>query len=299
MSGSDRGRGVDPGLTAAVPFTFSCHRCGHCCSGGSGHVWVQEEELPALAAARGMSTAAFVARFVRRVPRPPTGELALSLTEEGGRCALLEGANTCSVYAARPAHCREFPYWSDVLAGGEAFERARQSCPGIAVRVPPPVRRAAFAALEALYEEVDRFVAGSRSVCLLRGVCCRFEEAGHELFATALEADYAAHRHPKAPPPEAPGRCPYHVAGRCTARDGRPLGCRTYFCDRRTQGVLSEAHEHFLGRIRAIEREHGYPRAYGRFPALLAARGIGSGTDSGRVAEASQPSGPDARKSEE
>ena len=107
------------------------------------------------------------------------------------------------------------------------------------------------------------------------GVCCRFEEAGHELFATALEADFAAERHPDAPAPEAEGRCPYHVRGRCTARAGRPLGCRTYFCDRRTESVLAEAHEHFLREVRRIEVEEDYPVAYGRFPALLAARGIG------------------------
>ena len=42
-----------------------------------------------------------------------------------------------------------------------------------------------------------------------------------------------------------------------------------------TEGVLAEAHEHFLGRLREIERETGYPAAYGRFPALLQARGVG------------------------
>ena len=41
-----------------------------------------------------------------------------------------------------------------------------------------------------------------RPVCIVRGVCCRFEEAGHELYATALEADYARDRHPEAPAPE-------------------------------------------------------------------------------------------------
>ena len=142
-------------------------------------------------------------------------------------------------------------------------------------RQPRP-REEAFARLEALYAEVDAFVARARAVCILRGGCCRFEQAGHELFATALEADYAAARHPQAPPPEAPGRCPYHRAGRCTAREGRPLGCRTYFCDRRTQSVLAEAHEHFLADLRKSVVELGYPVAYERFPALLAARGIGS-----------------------
>ena len=41
---------TDPGLMGVVPFTFECHRGGHCCSGGSGHVWVDETELEGLAA---------------------------------------------------------------------------------------------------------------------------------------------------------------------------------------------------------------------------------------------------------
>jgi Fe-S-cluster containining protein len=271
---------TDPGLDGVVPFRFACHRCGHCCSGGQGHVWLEPGEVEAMAAARSTAVDTFRARHVRTVRDPATGVLRESLREadEGsgsGRCSLLEGTNTCSVYTARPAHCRTFPYWPGVLADEAAFERARSTCPGIAVEVDQATRARAFAALEALYGEVDAFVARSRAVCIVRGVCCRFEEAGHELFATALEADYAAARRPDAPPPEAPGRCPYHVAGRCTAREARPLGCRTYFCDANTTSVLAEAHEHFLARIRALERELGYPAAYGRFPALLDARGVG------------------------
>ena len=267
---------TDPGLEGVVPFTFDCHRCGHCCSGGSGFVWLEEGELGDLARAAGMEEQAFVDRYVRRTPDPRTGELRLSLLEEGGRCALLVGANECSVYTSRPKHCSQFPYWPSVLNDPEAFEAARETCPGIAVEVPEEVKARAFAALEALYAEVDAFVERARPVCIQRGVCCRFEEAGHELFATALEADYAAAHTPLAEAPEGTGRCPYHSGGKCTARAARALGCRTYFCDKNTEGVLAEAHEHFLARVRGIERETGYPAAYGRFPALLAARGVGA-----------------------
>ncbi len=271
---------TDPGLVGVVPFTFECHRCGHCCSGGSGFVWMEERELGGLARAMEMEESAFIERYVRSTPDPRTGELRLSLREEGGRCALLSGTNTCSVYTARPEHCSQFPYWPSVLEDEEAFEVARETCPGMAVEVEEGVREVAFAALEELYEEVDAFVERAQPVCIQRGVCCRFEEAGHELFATALEADYAAAHAADAQAPEGEGRCPYHVGGKCTARDERALGCRTYFCDKNTEGVLAEAHEHFLARLRGIERETGYPAAYGRFPALLRARGVGVEDDS-------------------
>ena len=269
----------DPGLEGVVPFRFDCHRCGNCCTAGAGAVWLEEGEAQAMATRLGMSVEAFEQRYVRSLRDPRSGEWRSSLREReegaGGRCVLLEGSSHCSVYSDRPAHCRSFPYWPSVLQDEQGFEAARATCPGIQPEVDEDTRRRAFERLEALYREVDAFVEKSRAVCIARGVCCRFEEAGHELYATALEADYAARLHPSAPAPEAPGRCPYHVAGRCTARAGRPLGCRTYFCDVNTQSVLEEAHEYYLRGIRSIERELGYPAAYAPFPALLERRGIG------------------------
>ncbi|MEZ6014342.1 MAG: YkgJ family cysteine cluster protein [Planctomycetota bacterium] len=270
------GDGADPGLAGVVPFTFGCHRCGHCCSHGSGHVWLAAGEVERLAARLGATPEAFRARYVTHVLRPETGALEESLRERpDGRCPLLEGANECSVYTDRPAHCASFPYWPSVLADPAGFQRAAEVCPGIRVEPTPEVRAAAFARLAAVYAELDALLAAVRPVCIGRGVCCRFEDAGHELYATALEADYAAAQHPSAPPPEAPGRCPYHVSGRCTARAGRPLGCRTYYCDQPFEGALQATHERLLADIRQIEADLGYPRVYAKFPALLAARGVG------------------------
>ena len=280
----------DEGLGGIIPFRFHCHRCGNCCTPGAGHVWLEEGEPERLARRLGMTPEAFLQLHVRTVQDPRTGAMRRSLREgesaAGGRCVLLEGTNHCSVYTARPRHCGTFPYWPSVLDDEAGFERAREVCPGIAVQPDRVTRAAAFARLAALYREVDEFIERANPVCITRGVCCRFEGAGHELYATGLEADYAAERQPVAPPPEAAGRCPYHVRGRCTAREGRPLGCRTYFCDTRTRSVLEEAHEHFLAELRRIELDTGYPVAYARFPALLAGRGVGSG---GACPEAPDP----------
>lgn len=273
-------RGLDPGLDGVRPFRFDCHRCGNCCTHGDGFVWLADGEDARLAAAFGLGTDEFRARFVRTVNDPLTGELREALREvddgrASGRCALLEGSNTCSVYTARPQHCATFPYWSSVLDDADGFERARAICPGIRPEVDAAARARAFERLEALYADVERVVANSRAVCLARGVCCRFEEAGHRLYATALEADYAVAKHPDAPAPEAPGRCPYHVEGRCTAREGRPLGCRTYFCDAGPGAALEEEHEAFLARIREIERDAGYEATYANFCELVRVRGVG------------------------
>lgn len=270
------------GLEGVVPFTFRCQRSGRCCTGGGGQVWVDADEVEPLAEAAGRTPEEFARQFLREVADPETGGTRLSIREvpgslrgESGACALLEDGNRCTVYAARPRHCRTFPFWSSVLGTREGFEAARSTCPGITPLPDPAAREEALAALQALLEEVDAEVASHSPRCELSGRCCRFEEVDHLLYATGLEADLAASRHPVAPPPEAEGRCPYHVGGLCTAREGRPLGCRTYFCDDRTTEPLQELHERMLGRIRELERRHGYAPTYAPFPVLLEERGVG------------------------
>lgn len=259
-------------MTEQAPFEFSCHRCGHCCSVGSGYVWIEEEEIPRMASALGMSAAAFAGQFVRRV------EGRLSLTEREGRCALLEAPNRCTVYESRPAHCKSFPFWPDIVSGGEALERAREICPGIQVFAPRAMRERAFALLASVYERLEGEVRALAPVCIARGVCCEFEKVDHELFATVLETDYAIwHEIPparaqSASPSAIPGRCRYHLEGLCTNREGRPLGCRSYFCDPRFQENMEALYARCYEEIRAICRDTGYPWGYGKFGEMLKGR---------------------------
>jgi hypothetical protein len=75
----------------------------------------------------------------------------------------------------------------------------------------------------------------------------------------------------------APWRCPYQAGGEggtaCTARTGRTLGCRTYFCEetarRRGEAVYPEA----LEAVRAIVRDAGRIWWYGPAREWLATRG--------------------------
>ncbi|MBK7875674.1 MAG: YkgJ family cysteine cluster protein [Planctomycetes bacterium] len=248
-------RAEDRGLRGVVPFRFACHRCGHCCSGGEGHVWLEEGEEARLAAALGTSVTAFVERFVRRVPDPRTGELRSALREapgggtgdRGGPCVLLEGRNTCRAYNARPRHCAEFPYWDGVLNDRDRFEAARATCPGIAV-VPDPARfQRASARLGALLAELGPARAER---------CCLDGGAVERVYATGLEADHALAHAPGTPP-----------AAGCRLGEGAPVACRL--------GPRAAEHgegERWLARVRAIERETDYPAAYGPLDELLATR---------------------------
>ncbi len=119
--------------------------------------------------------------------------------------------------------------------------------------------------LAALYAELAREIDATRVRCDLSGVCCDFEKSGHVLFATDLEVDYAR-THGGDLVPDAPAKsCPFFVRGRCDLREGRPLGCRVYFCDPAYADKMHELSERYHRRVVAIHERHGIGYRYGRF----------------------------------
>ncbi len=118
---------------------------------------------------------------------------------------------------------------------------------------------AALARLGDLYRRLEE--AAPSAACRACGACCHFEAYGHRLFATRLETLYLVER---SGPPRHPfdeDSCGYQEGQSCAAREGRVLGCRTFFCpdagaDRR--GL----HESALDEIRLITEEFGLPWDY-------------------------------------
>ena len=105
---------------------FQCTQCGDSCSGAEGYVWVNQAEIDAMAARRGMTPAAFTEAFVKQVG------VRRSLTERpGGDCVLLdEKTRKCTVYEERPRQCRTWPFWDSNLRSPEAWAEAAEACPG-------------------------------------------------------------------------------------------------------------------------------------------------------------------------
>jgi len=44
---------------------------------------------------------------------------------------IAQSTRVCSIYAARPAQCRAWPFWESNLASPQAWELAAKRCPGI------------------------------------------------------------------------------------------------------------------------------------------------------------------------
>ena len=108
---------------------FSCTKCGNCCTGDPGYVWVTRDEIARISASLGQADGWLKKQHLRRVG------LRYSLTEKpNGDCTFLTrrgGTKTCSVYAARPLQCRTWPFWSQNLRSPDTWNGAHVKCPGI------------------------------------------------------------------------------------------------------------------------------------------------------------------------
>jgi Fe-S-cluster containining protein len=105
---------------------FECTQCGACCSGEPGFVWVNAEEIAALAAHMKMDEENFQDKFIRRIGA------RFSLVEyPDGDCIFLDPETRgCSVYEARPIQCRTWPFWSSNLESKSDWRETCRVCPG-------------------------------------------------------------------------------------------------------------------------------------------------------------------------
>lgn len=139
-----------------------------------------------------------------------------------------------------------------------------------------------YRAMVQLYQELDREIeeASARwtggpdaSLCLLRGICCDFRAAGHRLYATGIEVDFALQSREDVTRSDGDEiLCPFWVGGRCNARVERPIGCRTYFCDERWRDAGEEIHERYHQRATRIMESAGRTYSYGEFVSSLRER---------------------------
>jgi len=112
------------------PYNFdpsACAACsGICCRGSTGHVWVTEEEIQALAAALKMDLESFAESYLRI----GKGKISLQERRINGEylCCFFDSIRkNCTIYQQRPAQCRSYPFWEQFR---ENPSEALQACPG-------------------------------------------------------------------------------------------------------------------------------------------------------------------------
>jgi Fe-S-cluster containining protein len=138
---------------------------------------------------------------------------------------------------------------------------------------------AVVAELEAIYQYVADATEARRPVCRASGRCCKFEEWGHRLYVTGLEAAYTVSRLSGAAPAlyaeslaaaQARGGCPFQVERLCEAHAIRPLGCRIYFCDSAAQAWQEDLYERMQQQLRALHERAHIEYRYGEWRQMLA-----------------------------
>ncbi|MEP0846600.1 MAG: YkgJ family cysteine cluster protein [Phycisphaerae bacterium] len=109
---------------------FTCTRCGNCCTGPPGFVWVGDDEVRRLAEFTGMSLDQFRQQHTRRIG------LRWSLLERpNGDCEFLardaDGHACCTVHPVRPLQCRTWPFWDSNLRSPRTWQITARNCPGM------------------------------------------------------------------------------------------------------------------------------------------------------------------------
>lgn len=88
-----------------------CEKCGgKCCTGESGNIFINNEEIEKLSKHLKLSIEEFRAKYLKKV------SFKMSLKEKkfenGYACVFFdEEHRKCGIYAFRPKQCRTFPFW--------------------------------------------------------------------------------------------------------------------------------------------------------------------------------------------
>lgn len=132
-------------------------------------------------------------------------------------------------------------------------------------------------AVQAVYAAAEVEIAAAGPVCVASGRCCRFQEWGHTLFLSSLEAELLLTQPPPREGLPADGSgCPYQVEKLCTAREVRPLGCRVYYCDPSYQETGRQISEKCLRQLKDLADARGLPWRYAPLEVYLNEAATGS-----------------------
>lgn len=103
---------------------FECQRCGNCCRGEPGVVWINKREVENISKSMNISPDLFTTKYLRFI----NGRISL-LEHDNGDCVMY--GNGCKIYDIRPLQCQTFPFWTSNLKTIAEWEEQKKMCPGI------------------------------------------------------------------------------------------------------------------------------------------------------------------------
>lgn len=103
---------------------FQCQRCGACCTGEPGTIYVEQSEIPRIAHFTGIPLHDIIEKFLY-----PFRDSYSIREDQEGRCFFYN--NGCTIYPVRPNQCRSFPFWLENLRSEKEWRWVSDRCPGI------------------------------------------------------------------------------------------------------------------------------------------------------------------------
>lgn len=110
-----------------------------CCMGNNDDDYIAADphEQERIRAFLGVTQQWFRRRYIVAVDHGTQG----IRIDNSGRCAFLDRANRCRIYAVRPRQCRTYPFWPEVLANRSAWQAEARQCEGIGRGTVIPLTR--------------------------------------------------------------------------------------------------------------------------------------------------------------
>ena len=106
---------------------FECQRCGGCCAGSPGRVWITEDELSQIAAFLGLATDDFRAGYTEEVE----GRGRCLNERSNYDCIFYNHKEGCVIYPSRPRQCCTWPFWSWNVETEERWRYTAMDCKGV------------------------------------------------------------------------------------------------------------------------------------------------------------------------
>jgi len=103
---------------------FECTKCGDCCRGEPGYVWVSKDEINSISLYLNMTTIEFANKFLRNVD-----DIYSLIEKSNGDCIFYD--NGCTIYNQRPLQCKTFPFWNGHLISKDIWDEISKSCSGM------------------------------------------------------------------------------------------------------------------------------------------------------------------------
>jgi hypothetical protein len=135
---------------------FRCSGCNHCCTGAHPDYYIEVSPVEAERIRKHLklSLAWFRRRYLYRFADGIEARAAvhgrtvrgfddgvLSLRMEDGRCVFLDPQRGCRIYALRPAQCRHYPVWPELVTSAAAWRLEARRCEGIGQGTAIPLAR--------------------------------------------------------------------------------------------------------------------------------------------------------------